>query len=101
MRLKWLDNDLVMSLDTGKGFALMMQDWVEFEKVSAQLSPTRNPEWWLQSTDERAVYMRMLANSQAQAIIKEYPEFFHVWTSVMLKLFRDDKELLMEMGINE
>ena len=101
MRLKWLDNDLVMSLDTGKGFALMMQDWVEFENMSAQLSPTRNPDWWLQSTDERAVYMRMLANSQAQAIIKEYPEFFHVWTSVMLKLFRDDKELLMEMGINE
>ena len=30
MRLKWLDNDLVMSLDTGKGFALMMQDWLEF-----------------------------------------------------------------------
>ena len=97
MKLKWLDNDLVMSMDSGKGFALMMEDWVEFEKYSAQLSPTQNPDWWLQSTDERAVYMRMLMNQQAQSIIEEYPEFFHVWTSVMLKLFRDDKELLMEM----
>tara|TARA_B100000029_G_scaffold448390_1_gene470875 strand:+ start:730 stop:6744 length:6015 start_codon:yes stop_codon:yes gene_type:complete len=97
MKLKWLDNDLVMSMDSGKGFALMMEDWVEFEKYSAQLSPTKNPDWWLQSTDERAVYMRMLMNQQAQSIIEEYPEFFHVWTSVMLKLFRDDKELLMEM----
>ena len=79
----------------------MLVDWEEFEKVSAQLSPTKNPEWWLQSTDERAVYMRMLMNQQAQAIMIEHPDFFHVWTSVMLKLFRDDKELLLEMGFNE
>ena len=101
MRLKWLSNPVVMNQDTGKGFAKMLVDWEEFEKVSAALSPTKNPEWWLQSTDERAVYMRMLMNQQAQAIMIEHPDFFHVWTSVMLKLFRDDKELLLEMGFND
>ena len=98
MRLKWLDNDTVMGQETGKGFAMMIEDWEEFEQVSSMLSPTKNPDWWLQSTDERAVYMRMLMNQQAEAIIRKYPDFFHVWTSVMLKLFRDDKELLMEMN---
>ena len=98
MRTKWLKNKTVMSMDTGKGFERMLNEWVQFEEVSMQLSPTKSKDWWLTSTKEEAVFMRMLMNQLAQEIIRDYPEFYHVWTSVMLKLFRDDKELLMDMA---
>tara|TARA_R100000808_G_C2155005_1_gene166605 strand:+ start:1378 stop:7401 length:6024 start_codon:yes stop_codon:yes gene_type:complete len=98
MRTKWLKNKTVMSMDTGKGFERMLNEWVQFEEVSMQLSPTQSKDWWLTSTKEEAVFMRMMMNQLAQEIIRDYPEFYHVWTSVMLKLFRDDKELLMDMA---
>ena len=38
--------------------------------------------------------MRIWMYNKAQQIIAEYPEFWGVWNGVMLKLYRDDFEVL-------
>lgn len=97
MRRVWPTNDLIMSMDSGKGFVEMLEQWEEFEKVSMEISPSKTDTWWLESMEPEARFMRIMMNQIAQDIIKEYPDFWHIWTSVMLKFYRDDKELLEEM----
>jgi hypothetical protein len=36
--------------------------------------------------------------NQANSVIEKYPEFWPVWTGVMLKLYRDDNEYLDYVG---
>ena len=62
-----------------------------------QISPSKTKTWWLESAEPEARFMRILMNQIAQDIIAEYPDFWHVWTTLMLKFYRDDKELLADM----
>ena len=97
MRRVWPNNELIMTTEAGKGFVEMLEQWEEFEKLSIQLSNSNTPTWWLESSSPEAKFMRILMNEVAQGIIKDYPDFWHVWTGVMLKFYRDDKELLEDM----
>jgi hypothetical protein len=97
MRRVWPGNELIMEQETGKGFVAMLEQWEEFEKYSMEISPSKTKTWWLESEKPEARFMRILMNQIAQDIIAEYPDFWHVWTSLMLKFYRDDKELLEDM----
>ena len=72
----------------------MLPFWEEMESISKQLSPSQNPDWWLSSDNVKAKTMRIWMYNKAQQIIAEYPDFWGVWTGVMLKLYRDDQEYL-------
>ena len=94
MKQQWLNNPAILELDSGKGFAAIMQHWNYAEGLSTEYSTTNNPDWWLQSEDPRAKALRIYVANAANGIIEEYPEFWGVWTGVLLKLYRDDQEVL-------
>lgn len=94
MREQWLTNPAILELDAGKGFADIMQYWQQAEILSQQYSTSSNPDWWLTSEDPRAKALRIYVYNRANGIIEQYPEFWGVWTGVMLKLYRDDQEVL-------
>ena len=94
MKEQWLVNPAILELDSGKGFAAIMQHWDYASALSTEYSSTKNPDWWLQSEDPRAKALRIYVANAANGIIEEYPEFWGVWTGVLLKLYRDDQEVL-------
>ena len=94
MKQQWLNNPAILELDSGKGFAAIMQHWDYATALSIEYSSTKNPDWWLQSEDPRAKALRIYVANAANGVIEEYPEFWGVWTGVMLKLYRDDQEVL-------
>jgi hypothetical protein len=91
MRDKWRNIPFVMEQEAGKGFAEIMPYWEEMEKISLE---NGTDTWWLTSNDTTALAMRIWMYNKAQQIIAEYPEFWGVWNGVMLKLYRDDFEVL-------
>lgn len=91
MRDKWPNIPFVMEQEAGKGFAEILPFWEEMEKISEEYG---TKEWWLTSDDTTALSMRIWMYNKAQQIIAEYPEFWGVWNGVMLKLYRDDFEVL-------
>ncbi len=90
----YIPTESLSNQDAAKGFAEMLPFWEEMENISKDFSPSRNPDWWLSSEDVKARTMRIWMYNKAQQIIAEYPEFWGVWTGVMLKLYRDDQEYL-------
>lgn len=94
MKEQWLVNPAILELNSGKGFAAIMQHWDYATALSTEYSSTKNPDWWLQSEDPRAKALRIYVANAANGIIEEYPEFWGVWTGVLLKLYRDDQEVL-------
>jgi len=94
MKAEWLTNPAVLQTDAGKGFAEIMNAWTYASTLSAGYSTSGNEEWWLTSDDARAKALRIYVYNDANRIIKQYPEFWGVWTGVMLKLYRDDQEVL-------
>ena len=94
MKEQWLINPAVLELDAGKGFAEIMVQWKHAEALSASYSGTGSKTWWLSSSEPEAVSLRLLIANEANDIIKKYPEFWGVWTGVLLKLYRDDQEIL-------
>ena len=94
MRRKWRNIPGVMETEAGKGFGEIMPFWEEMEKLSQEYSPTATKDWWLKSDDTRALSMRIWMYNKAQQIIADNPEFWSVWNGVMLKLYRDDFEVL-------
>ena len=94
MREKWSKIPFVNEQEAGKGFAEIMPFWEEMEAISKEESPTGTDDWWLKSDDPTALSMRIWMYNKAQQIIAEYPEFWSVWNGVMLKLYRDDFEVL-------
>ena len=95
MREKWRNIPYVMEQDTGKGFAEIMPYWEEMEQISLEYG---TDTWWLTSNDSQALSMRIWMYNKAQQVIQEYPEFWGVWNGVMLKLYRDDFEVLDYIG---
>ena len=87
-------NPILKDQEAAQGFAEMLPFWEEMESISKQLSPSQNPDWWLSSDNVKAKTMRIWMYNKAQQIIAEYPDFWGVWTGVMLKLYRDDQEYL-------
>ena len=98
MRNKWTTIDFVAEQEAGKGFLEILPYWEEMEQISMEESATGNvpgtTTWWLTSNDPTALSMRIWMYNKAQQIIAEYPEFWSVWNGVMLKLYRDDYEVL-------
>jgi len=94
MQNKWLTNDTIMSTESGKAFGEFNPIWEEAGKISAELSPTQNPDWWLSSADAQAKALRLGVAQIAKAIIQEYPDFKYVWIGVYSRLFRDDTEVM-------
>ena len=94
MKTMWLINPAIMELDAAKGFAQAMIHWKEAEELSTLYSATQNPDWWLTSEDVRAKGLRIWMYNKANQAMQEYPDFYPVWTGVMLKLYRDDQEYL-------
>ena len=94
MRDKWGNISFVQEQEAGKGFTEIMPFWEEMERLSMEYSPTKSVDWWLKSDDSTALSMRIWMYNKAQQIIAEYPEFWGVWNGVMLKLYRDDFEVL-------
>ena len=94
MKEKWPNIDFVANQEAGKGFLEILPYWEEMEKISQEQSPSGTTSWWLTSDDPTALSMRIWMYNKAQQIIAEYPEFWSVWNGVMLKLYRDDYEVL-------
>ena len=94
MREYWTTNPKIMEFAAAQGFAEALVKWEEAEQLSIQYSPTRNKDWWLTSDDVRAKALRLWMYNEANGIIENYPDFWAVWTGVMLKLYRDDQEYL-------
>ena len=94
MREYWTTNPKIMEFAAAQGFAEALVKWEEAEQLSVQYSPTRNKDWWLTSDDVRAKALRLWMYNEANGIIENYPDFWAVWTGVMLKLYRDDQEYL-------
>lgn len=94
MKEQWLINPAILELDSGKGFAEIMEYWNYATALSTEYSSTDNPDWWLTSEDPRAKTLRIYVANAANGIIEDYPEFWGVWTGVLLKLYRDDQEVL-------
>ena len=94
MKTMWLINPAIMELDAAKGFAQAMIHWKEAEELSTLYSATQNPDWWLTSEDVRAKGLRFWLFTKANQALQYYPDFYPVWTGVMLKLYRDDQEYL-------
>ena len=94
MQKKWLSNDTIMSTESGKAFADFNPIWEQASQISAELSPTDNPEWWLSSADTQAKALRLGVAQIAKQIIAEYPDFKYVWIGVYSRLFRDDTEVM-------
>ena len=63
-------------------------------KISAELSPSDSPEWWLSSNDAKAKALRLGVAQIAKKIIEDYPDFKYVWIGVYSRLFRDDTEIM-------
>ena len=94
MKEQWLINPEILKLDSGKGFKEIMEYWDYASALSTEYSSTQNPDWWLTSEDPRAKTLRIYVANAANGIIEDYPEFWGVWTGVLLKLYRDDQEVL-------
>ena len=94
MKEQWLINPAILELDSGKGFKEIMEYWDYASALSTEYSSTENPDWWLTSEDPRAKTLRIYVANAANGIIEDYPEFWGVWTGVLLKLYRDDQEVL-------
>ena len=94
MQKEWLSNDTIMSTESGKAFADFNPVWEQASQISAELSPTDNPEWWLSSADTQAKALRLGVAQIAKQIIAEYPDFKYVWIGVYSRLFRDDTEVM-------
>ena len=94
MKERWLPNEAIMNTEVGKGFGEIMKYWSIAEALSMQYSTSANPDWWLSSQDTRAKMLRVYVYNGANEIMEEYPEFWGVWTGVLLKLYRDDQEVL-------
>ena len=93
MQQKWIQNDVILSTESGKAFEAFDPIWREVGKISSELSPTGNPEWWLTSTDDDARALRLGVAQIAKNITEQYPDFKYVWIGVYSRLFRDDKEI--------
>jgi len=98
MRNKWTTIDFVADQEAGKGFLEILPYWEEMEQISREESAKGKvlgtTTWWLTSNDPTALSMRIWMYNKAQQIIAEYPDFWGVWNGVMLKLYRDDYEVL-------
>ena len=94
MQNKWLNNDTIMTTESGKAFAEFNPVWEQAAEISAELSPTDNPEWWLTSGDTQAKALRLGVAQIAKSIIEQYPDFKYVWIGVYSRLFRDDTEVM-------
>ena len=94
MQDKWLSNDTIMSTESGKAFAEFNPVWEQALSISAELSPSGNPEWWLSSNDAKAKALRLGVAQIAKKIIEDYPDFKYVWIGVYSRLFRDDTEIM-------
>jgi hypothetical protein len=94
MQDKWLTNDTIMSTESGKAFAEFNPVWEQALSISAELSPSDSPEWWLSSNDAKAKALRLGVAQIAKKIIEDYPDFKYVWIGVYSRLFRDDTEIM-------
>ena len=94
MKTKWRANPAIMEYEAAQGFAEAMTYWEDVEALSKEYSPTQNPDWWLTPDDVKAKGLRLWMYNKANLVIEKYPEFWPVWTGVMLKLYRDDQEYL-------
>lgn len=90
----WTINPAIKEFDSAKGFNEALVYWKEAEELSISYSPTGSDTWWLTSDDPRAKTLRIWMYNKANGIIEKNPEFWPVWTGVMLKLYRDDNEYL-------
>jgi hypothetical protein len=95
MEREWLkEGSFASTTDAGKGFAKLYPIWQAMGNQSIQYSSSKNPDWWLSSTQDEARYMRIMTHQVAMQIAKENPDFYYVWIGVMLRLYRDDTEAL-------
>jgi hypothetical protein len=94
MKTQWRTNPAIMEYEAAQGFAEAMVYWEDVEALSKEYSPTNNPDWWLTSDDVKAKGLRLWMYNKANLVIEKYPDFWPVWTGVMLKLYRDDQEYL-------
>ena len=94
MKEEWLINPAILELDAGKGFKEIMVAWDLASQLSKNYSRSNNPDWWLSSEDARAKALRIYVYNEGNKVIEKYPDFWPVWTGVMLKLYRDDQEIL-------
>ncbi len=92
MQAEWVDNELVLKLESGKAFAEFNPIWEEAGKISESYG--FSDSWWLTSSAPEAKALRMGVAQIARGITKEYPEFKYIWIGVYSRLFRDDTELI-------
>ena len=90
---KWPNMDIAQTTEAGQVFVNeFLPKWYAFQEQSGYYSPSGNPDWWLSSTDPLAVWMRADFQGWANEIIPGNPDFAAIWTNIITRMFRDDKE---------
>jgi hypothetical protein len=90
---KWPNMTIAQETEAGRVFVNeFIPRWLEAQKASARLSPSRNPDWWLKSTNRVAVFMRADFQSWANETIEDNPDFAPIWTNIITRMFRNDLE---------
>ena len=90
---KWPNMDIAQTTEAGQVFVNeFLPKWYAFQEQSGYYSPSGNPDWWLSSTDPLAVWMRADFQGWANEIIPGNPDFGAIWTNIITRMFRDDKE---------
>ena len=90
----WPNLEIAQTTESGRTFVNeFLPMWEKNVEMSTILSPSRSPEWWLTSTDPRAVYMRANFSSWAEETIQKNPDFAAIWVNIVSRMFRDDTEI--------
>ena len=90
----WPNLKIAQTTESGRTFVNdFLPMWEKNVEVSKKLSPSGSPEWWLTSTDPRAVYMRANFSSWAEETIQKNPDFAAIWVNIVSRMFRDDTEI--------
>ena len=90
---KWPNMAIAQETEAGRVFVNeFIPRWLEAQGASSRLSPSRNPDWWLKSSDRVAVFMRADFQAWANETIKDNPDFAAIWTNIITRMFRNDLE---------
>ena len=89
----WPNLEITQTTEAGRVFVNeFIPMWEQNGRTSAMFSPSRSETWWLESEKPTAVYMRANFHSWAMEIIQDNPDFAPIYTNIITRMFRNDKE---------
>ena len=89
----WPNLEVAQTTEAGRVFINeFIPMWEQNARASTMFSPSKSETWWLESEKPTAVYMRANFHSWAMEIIQDNPDFAPIYTNIITRMFRNDKE---------